>query len=318
MMTLSSLMIAVSAVAGFVAFGIGCAWVFARLYCMPRRRPLTTTPADHGLPFRPVSFTSHGIPLHGWFIPVDERVTPRHSIIVAHGWSSNASEMLPVARQLHTAGFGVLLYDARGHGASDSDDPITIRTFADDMLAAVDYLQDLPDVDSSRLGVIGHSIGGASAILAASVEPRIRVVVSTSAFADPVTLTRNVMRALHIPRGLFLWLVCRFIERWLGTTMDDSSPRNRIPELTVPLLLIHGASDRFVPPSNMDALYARADRDRTRTWLIPGRRHWDVILDPEYGARVIGFLREHLSQTLPEGHQPTRTSSPLLAVEATL
>jgi pimeloyl-ACP methyl ester carboxylesterase len=317
-MSLSSyLTIALSGTGAFVAFGIVCAWVFARLYCMPRRRPPATTPADDGLPFLPVKFSSCGISLRGWFIPVGVSSTPQATIIVAHGWSSNASEMLPVARQLHTAGLGVLLYDARGHGASGSDGPITIRTFADDMLAAVDFLQDLPGVDSSRLGVIGHSIGGASAILAASVERRIRAVVSTSAFADPVTLTRNVMRALHIPCGPFLWLVCRFIEHWLGTTMDDSSPRNRVRELTVPLLLIHGASDRFVPPSNMDALYARDGQDRTRTWLVPGRRHWDVILDPEYGARVIGFLREHLPQTMPEGHPRSRPSSPLLAVEAT-
>lgn len=317
MMTLPSLMIAVSAVAGFVAFGIGFAWVFARLYCMPRRRRPTTTPAEDGLPFLPVEFPSRGLSLRGWFIPAGASSTPHAAVLVAHGWSSNASQMLPVASQLHAAGFGVLLYDARGHGASASDGPITIRTFADDMLAAVDFLQDLPGVDSSRLGVIGHSIGGASAILATSVEQRIRAVVSTSAFADPVTLTRNVMRALHIPRGPFLWLVCRFIERWLGTTMDDASPRNRIPELTVPLLLIHGASDRFVPASNMEALYARADQDRTRTWLVPGRRHWDVILDPEYGARVIGFLQECLSPTMQEGHLPRGTPSTLRVVAAT-
>jgi pimeloyl-ACP methyl ester carboxylesterase len=222
--------------------------------------------------------------------------------------------MLPVARELHAAGFGVLLYDARGHGASGSGGPITIRTFADDMLAAVDYLQDQPHVDPARLGVTGHSIGGASAILAASVEPRIRVVVSTSAFADPVTLTRDVMRALHIPRGPFLWLVCRFIERWLGTSMSDVAPRNRVRELTVPLLLVHGAADRFVAASNMETLKARADRTYARTWLVPGRRHWDVILDPEYGARVIGFLREQLSPTAQEGHAATLIPSTLRAV----
>jgi pimeloyl-ACP methyl ester carboxylesterase len=282
--------------AGAIAtLSVGFSWVFARLYCKPKRCLPTKTPANYGLPFVPITFRSHGVPLQGWFIPLDGNAANPPTVILAHGWSNNAAQMLPVACALHQAGFGILLYDARGHGASGDDGPITILKIAEDLIAAVDYLAGRPDVDMTRLGAVGHSLGGGSVILAASIKPRIRAVVSTSAFADPVALTWGFMRALHIPRWPFLWLVCRFIERWLGATMADAAPRNRIGQVTAPLLLIHGESDQFIPYSNMEILYERAHREQAQRWLIPGRGHSDIIRDPRYGLQIVDFLREHLS-----------------------
>jgi pimeloyl-ACP methyl ester carboxylesterase len=146
----------------------------------------------------------------------------------------------------------------------------------------------------TRLGVAGHSIGAASAIWAASYEPRIRALVSSAAFADPAAVTMDLMRCLHIPRRPFLWLIFYFIERWLGTTIAAVAPQNRISRITAPLLLIHGAADRFVPASNMKALCMRAPRKQTRCWLVPGRRHSDVILDPHFGMHVTKFLQKNL------------------------
>ncbi len=281
-------------VGAFIALSVAFSWIFARLYCRPKRRLPTKSPADHGLTFESITFHSHGVPLQGWFIPFEGNPVSHATIVVTHGWSHSASQMLPLAPLLHEAGFAVLLYNARGHGNSGDDGPITILKFAEDLMAAVDYLRGRADVDATCLGAVGHSLGGASAIVAASVEPNIRVVVSSSAFADPMTLTRDFMRALHIPRWPFQWLVSRFIERWLGTTMADIAPRNRIRRATVPILLIHGDSDQFIPPSNMETLYERAPQEHVQCRLIPGRGHSDVIRDSSFGPQVVEFLTEHL------------------------
>ncbi len=203
--------------------------------------------------------------------------------------------MLPVARALHSAGFAVLLYDARGHGVSGKDGPITIAKFAEDVIATIGYLETRSDVDATRLGVVGHSMGGSAAILAASADPRIRVVISSSAFADPTALTLDFMRVFHIPRYPFLHLISYFIERWLGATMSAVAPQNCVGEITVPLLLIHGDSDRFIPPSNMDLLYERGDKRYAKRALIRGRGHFDILRDPVYSSQVSAFLYEHLS-----------------------
>jgi uncharacterized protein len=281
-----------AAILAILSLGFAC--VFTRLWGKPRRLASGKTPADYGLPFESVSFTSQGAQLRGWFIP-SHMPSASGTIIVAHGWSHTATKLLPVARQLYEGGFAVFLYDTRGHGASDDDGFISIAKFAEDLIASLDYLEGRSDTDATRIAVVGHSMGGAGAILAASTEPRIRALVSTSAFADPVTMTARALRYLRIPRWPFLWLVCRCWEYWLGATGEEVAPQNRIADIKVPILLIHGDADRLIPPSDMRTLYTRANEQYAEHWFMQGRRHSDLLSDPEFGLQVTAFLGRTLA-----------------------
>jgi pimeloyl-ACP methyl ester carboxylesterase len=282
-----------AAVLGAAALVVGLSWLIARLWCAPARRTPSRTPHDFGLASEPLSFPSGNVAVRGWFIGA--AAGPRAgTIVLAHGWSGNASDMLPAARALHDAGFAVALYDARGHGSSGSDGPITILKFAEDIRACMDHLGGRPDVDPARIGLLGHSLGGAGAILAAAADPRFRAVVSCSAFTDPRTITADLLRRFHVPKWPFLALVCRFIEGWLGTTMEEAAPQRWIGRIKAPLLLLHGEQDRFIPPAHLRALHAEADRDRTRMRTLPGRRHADVTTDPACGAEIVAFFRDNL------------------------
>lgn len=289
----------VSAIAAVAAIVIGLSWLIARLWCMPRRRIPARGPLDYGLVDEPILFSSNGVPLRGWLIPPASRQDPAPTVIVAHGWSGNAADMLPAARVLREAGFAVALYDARGHGASGKDGPITILKFAEDIRACLDYLGTRPDLDPGRIGVLGHSLGGSGALLAAAMDPRVRAVVSCSAFADPRTITADFLRRFHIPLWPFLPLVCRFIERWLGTRMEDVAPKNVIGRIRAPLLLLHGARDRFIPPQHMEVLYGAARSARAESRRLANRHHFDVTTDTRCGAEIVAFFGEHLGGSVP-------------------
>ena len=282
-----------------VALYLASAWLLARLWCRPKRLPAAKTPDDIGLPFEAVQFPSHGVPVRGWFVPAASSAPGRPVIVLAHGWSKNSAELLLLARLLHIADFGLLLFDARGHGASGADGPITILKFAEDIVAGIDYLHTRTDVDASRLGVLGRSIGGSAAIVAASMEPRIRAVVSCSAFADPKALTRDFLAMLHVPSRLYARPVVRFIEQWLGTSMDGLAPQNRVGQITAPLLLIHGEADRYIRSSNLETLYTRASREHTQRLLVPNRGHSDVIRDIRCSQEIVAFFGRNL---LPDGN----------------
>lgn len=288
------LLAALAGSAVLAALTTALAWAYARRWCAPRRRPPATTPADVGLAFEETHFWSRGVPIRGWFMPAGQRSPPGPAIVLVHGWSANAADMLPLAPALNAAGFSLLAYDARGHGGSGADGPITIRKLAEDVVAAVEYLKRRPDVDQDRLGVLGHSIGGGAAILAASAEPRIRAVVSASAFACPEALTRGVMARQGIPAWPLPWLVIRFIQRWLGASMAEMAPENRIARTRARLLLLHGATDRFIPASNLGRLYARAPRECAHRMLVTGRGHSDLIRDPGTLLEIVAFLSRAL------------------------
>lgn len=294
-MTLNSiLLITVTGmlIAGSVA--VLFSWVFARMWCRPERRISFLTPADYDLFFEHVTFSSGGARLSGWFVPPRSRNHPCPTAILVHGWSSNAADMLPILSILNEADFGVLAFDARGHGVSSPDGPITLLKFAEDILAAIEYLQTRPDVDVNTLAVVGHSLGGSGAIVAASADSRIRAVVAASAFADVEAIARASLTRLHIPPWPFLRLVRHFLERWAGTSLQDLSPRKRVGRITVPLMLIHGDSDKFIPSSDLDMLYRSAENTRAQRLMVPGRRHWDLITDPRCARSVVAFLRESL------------------------
>ena len=48
-----------------------------------------------------------------------------------------------------------------------------------DARRVVDFIETLPDADASRIGIVGHSLGGKMALYAAAFEPRIRATVSS-------------------------------------------------------------------------------------------------------------------------------------------
>jgi uncharacterized protein len=148
--------------------------LLTKLMLRSHRAPLTRTPADVGLTYEDVSFAAtDGLGLKGWFVPA-AGVAP--AVVFVHGWMWNRVgniagqtpvpdrdvDFLPAVRALHDAGFGVLLFDLRGHG--ESDDARGPQTYgpveARDFVGAVGYLRSRADVDGGRIGAIGTSAGG--------------------------------------------------------------------------------------------------------------------------------------------------------------
>ena len=137
-----------------------------------------TDPAGAGLPFRDVSLTTaDGVQLSGWYIPGGSGA----AVALVHGSGSTRSDVLPQAQVLARNGFGVLLFDARGHGRS-AGRAMDFGWYGDqDVTAAVDYLASRPEVTGGRIGVVGISMGGEEAIGAMASDPRIRAVVAEGA-----------------------------------------------------------------------------------------------------------------------------------------
>jgi uncharacterized protein len=257
----------------------------------PRAAP-RRTPESLGAPFEDVWFpTANGRTLRGWWIPAGPSRRP--AVILVHGWGRNAERMLPYLAMLRPLGVHLLAFDARNHGASERDGHASMKKFSEDILAAVAFLAARRDVDGERLGVVGLSIGGSAAIHAAAREPRIRAVVTVGAFAHP----RDAM--LEMGFGS-LWLaparplLFRFMEWRVGATFDDLAPERQIARVGARVLLVHGEDDAVVPLRHARRL-ASAAGGRADLWVLPGRGHSDVHLDPGVPARLRSFLGEALS-----------------------
>jgi hypothetical protein len=90
-----------------------------------------------------------------------------------------------IADQFARAGVAALTYDKRGSGDSGGDwRTASFAELAKDALAGIDLLEARSDIDSHKVGLIGHSQGGAIASLAASIDPgKIAFIVAEDTFA---------------------------------------------------------------------------------------------------------------------------------------
>lgn len=137
--------------------------------------PRTTVIA--GVAAEPVTITSEGARLAAWWVPPRDGA----AVVVVPGAGSTRATVRDQAAVLVRAGYGVLLLDPRGHGASTGT-PMDFGWYGEtDLSAAVDHLSHLEGVDARRIGVLGMSMGGEQAIGASGLDGRIRAVVAEGA-----------------------------------------------------------------------------------------------------------------------------------------
>ncbi|MED5399677.1 MAG: alpha/beta fold hydrolase [Planctomycetota bacterium] len=116
--------------------------------------------------------------------PVDGPSLP--GVILCLGYTYTQDLLVPeMARQLAQAGRACLVFDYRGFGRS-GDAASAVRPWdqVEDIRAAVSFLAERPEVDSSRITLLGISLGGSHAVATAALDPRITAIATISAAAD--------------------------------------------------------------------------------------------------------------------------------------
>lgn len=236
--------------------------------------------------------TGDGLTLRGWYYPTAEH---RRLIVLVHGMGSSWEEMAALGRDLHRQGYDLLLFDLRGHGASDPSRLTMGRREREDIRTVLAWAEGR-GFSPDRIGWIGYSLGAATLVMEAAQNPDIRVAVVDSAFGDlPALLRSQLPLHSHLPRlfnpGILLAARLAF-----GIRTDDLIPiRSARAWGRRPMLLIHGEEDSIVPVQQARAL-ARAVGPACLTVTLPGVEHVGAYRSDRggYVSSVDGFFREHL------------------------
>src|SRR5437763_2698906 len=144
------------------------------------------------------------------------------TIILSHGYGDNQNQMPPWADFLNKAGYTVLTYDMRDRGRSGGN-AVTLGALEQyDLISAVDYVMSRRDVDRARIGALGVSLGGATAILAAAQDRRIKAVVDDCGFADaPTAIANGFEYYIHLPAFPFSLIAVRIAEWRAGVDVEN-------------------------------------------------------------------------------------------------
>jgi dienelactone hydrolase len=190
--------------------------------------------------------------LPGYFIPA--RTAGSAPIVIFYSGFDVVKEMLYgfIREEFAERGISCLVVDTPGVG-----EPLRFRNvpsrpdYEVPTAAVVDYLETRQDVDASRIGLMGISLGGYYAPRGAAFEPRIKACVAWGAIWDygAIWQERYASRsqALGTPSFQLPWV--------MGTnTMDEALERVKqftladvLPQLKQPFLILHGEHDLNVP-----------------------------------------------------------------------
>lgn len=282
--------------AGVLAMGAAAA--FAYISTHPLRRRIQSTADETGeerLIVEEVTFPSRdGLRLSGWFVPSPGA---RAGIILCHGFPNNRSEMTSYANLLAPEGYHLLLFDFRALGHSEGDLCSIGAHEVQDLLGAVDYLSERPEMNGLKLGAFGLSMGGAVALMAAAQDERIAAVATHGAYSS---LDRAIAMHCRLYFGPFGRAMTRpaiwWGNRWLPLDPREVSPAAVVQHIAPrPVLLFHGARDFIVSPADGEALYEAA-KEPKQLYRLP--RSWHAVIDEDeiedYRKTLLQFYAEHL------------------------
>lgn len=225
--------------------------------------------------------TGDGAQLKGWWKP------PQHGgvMLLLAGNGGNRDAMLAEAALFSRHGYGVVLLEYRSCAGG-----ITTLGYqeVDDLRAMLDFALAQPHVE--WVGVLGFSVGGATAIRGAAEMPEIEAVIAQGNFANFL----GEITASYSPPLAVQWQIQQFtvLFYWLQTGIYPSviSPIDDIRRIAPrPVLLIHGENE--VNRTRGRDQYAAAGEPR-QIWVVPGVGHGGYLAahPEEYERRVIEFL----------------------------
>jgi fermentation-respiration switch protein FrsA (DUF1100 family) len=269
---------------------LGLGLLVATRLSTPVRQPTEQTPTDEGLDFREVGFEStDGLRLEGWWVPSGDS---SQAVVLVHGLegSKAGEQVLKTASVYSGAGYGVLMFDLRGHGESEGKRTTVGYQEVRDVLGALSWVGEEQGILPEEVVLHGWSMGGAT-VLRSAPGTGVAAVVEESGYADlPLLLRERLPESSGLPYffnpGIFL-----MAKLFLGFDPWAVKPEVDIAKLSeegVPLLIIHSIDDEVVPFEHAEMLavsYPNAD-----FWKVDSFGHVETYSHPEYRQRLLDFL----------------------------
>lgn len=267
-----------------------------------RVEKLEAVPEDFGLASETISTTSaDGTPIMAWLIP---NKSSRGIILVLHGMDGmDASSLLGISKFLYDSGYTPVAVDMRAHGRSGGSSLTFAYHEPEDVGAVLDWLEGKEEYKDLPIGILGFSMGGATAIRTAAARLDVDAVVSLSSYASIEEMSADFMASMGAPDILTAISAPFFKAAYalkFGVIPSTSSPVHDIKNIgSRPILIAHGTADDQTAVKHAYELY-EASGKTAELWIEQGAGHCIFKGDgtgPEdeaYRQRILEFFNKSL------------------------
>lgn len=306
----------------FISFLLLTFALIAFSFALRPEREYKAIPSDYGIIYREVEFlTADNLKLKGWFIPAQDTVgilnsvigrlvpvpdelkpdvreyktdtTRKPTIIICDGDAGNMTQFIFYAYHFFTKGYNVFLFDWRGFGKSSDwqteQDRLCYTEYIDDYDATIGFVKKQPEVDTTRIGVMGFSTGAYLSFAIIAKRNDISAYVGRALMSSfdellPVLKQslpgRNFMAPENYPEELL--------------------PINAAEKIKIPVFLIVGEKDNRTPVWMSEKIMVKLNGPK-ELWIVPKAEHGGIngpefINYPEFFDRVLAFFDKYLKK----------------------
>jgi len=276
---------------GLTFFIVGIILLYLIGIYLSRTNQVSIKKPQTSLVLEDVSFTSKsGAILHGWYVQGEKK---KVGILLMHGVHSNRLQMLNRAEILHQAGYSVLLFDFQGHGESIGKEITFGYLESLDAEAGYNYLK--KRVGKGKIGIIGVSLGGVSAVLG-DVKYKADAIILESVYPSIKQAIENRLKVKIGSLGVYLLpILTTQLKIQLGIDPKKLQPISQIDKVKGALFVIGGIEDKRTTKSETISLYSKAKTKR-ELWMVEGASHidFDKYVPAEYFKKILNFFNKNL------------------------
>lgn len=239
-----------------------------------------------------VTITSYdGLKLHGRYYAVQDGAPV---IIAFHGYRSASLRDCAIGFSLGLKyGYNVLAVDQRAHGMSEGH----VITFGIkeryDCQSWISYIKERFG-EGRPILLIGISMGAATVLMAADLDlpTNVKGIIADSAYCSPADIIKKVCRDIGYPVKLTYPLIRLGALIFGSFELNAAAAINSAKRSQLPILLIHGEEDLFVPCEMSKKIHASASN--TRLYTFPDAGHGlSYLTDPtRYEAICLDFMKD--------------------------
>jgi len=199
-------------------------------------------------------------------------------VLAIHGWEGRAAQFRSIGEAVAAHGFQLVAMDAPAHGRSPGREA--------DPVVFADALQEVASEVGPLHAVIGHSMGGASTLLALSRGLEAKAAIAIAAPARMADMLGRISGALGLPESARSRFFAKMASR-TGLAPEALDIDRLAPSLRKPLLVVHDEDDATVPFDDARHIVAATDASLLAT---RGLGHRAVLRDATVAAEVAAFV----------------------------
>lgn len=209
-----------------------------------------------------------------YFLPKEESGKKR-VVIGFHGYTGEGiSNFQGLSDYYLKRGFGMLIPDARAHGASEGT---YIGFGCLDREDAAKWISWVLEKEGEDVEIYLHgvSMGGATVLMASglALPAQVKGIVSDCAFTSAKEVFSHVLKAMyHMPSFPIIPAADAINKKYAGYGMDECNSRREVARAKVPILFIHGSKDTFVPYEMCEELYESCAAPKKK-FIVEGASH---------------------------------------------